>query len=46
MNGKEVPWEKEKEKVESETQNYEKEKYSAITSSPVSEMNGHLEAAT
>ena len=46
MNEKEVPWEKEKEKVESETQNYEKEKYSAITSSPVSEMNGHLEAAT
>ena len=46
MNEKEVPWEKEKEKVESETQNYEKKKYSAITSSPVSEMNGHLEAAT
>ena len=46
MNEKEVPWEKEKGKVESETQNYEKEKYSAITSSPVSEMDGHLEAAT
>jgi 2-polyprenyl-3-methyl-5-hydroxy-6-metoxy-1,4-benzoquinol methylase len=46
MNEKEVPWKKEKEKVESETQNYEKKKYSAITSSPVSKMNGHLEAAT
>jgi len=45
-SGNDTPWKSAKDKVESETRNYEQKKHDAITSSPVKKLAGHLDTST